>query len=390
MTAELKFLHNEIKKIIAVFVILCAVLVGASDVITASADSSQTDSLIDEQLSDFSTKVNEQLDEAIDSDTKQLMNETGTEKGNLSDFSLSDAIKLFWDKFTGALTEPLRILGRLAAVMILTALVQSVSDGAAAQSFSIVSLLGCITIIYRTVYESFSGVCEYLIRLNEFMLSYIPIYAAVTAAAGNFISGGSYYASAFAVCEIISIVAGRVIMPFLSVFLALSFTAAINPDMRFSQAAESIKNAVQVTLNALMTVFMGLTAIKGFSGAAADNAAARAVKFGASSFIPIIGGSVSEAYSSVYAGIGVIRAGVGTVGIAAAAFMLLQPIVTLICVKITLECARVIADLLGLGAPAELLRSTSYAMSAAISTTLCFSMMFILSTAVLMTISSPS
>ena len=133
-----------------------------------------------------------------------------------------------------------------------------------------------------------------------------------------------------------------------------------------------------------MTIFTGMITIKSFSGAAADGAAARAVKFGASNFIPIIGSSVSEAYSTVYAGVGVIRSSVGTLGIVAAGVMMLKPFAELICIKIVLGMAKLIADLLGACEISELLKSTGYAISAALSTMLCFCMMFIISTAVVM------
>ena len=45
---------------------------------------------------------------------------------------------------------------------------------------------------------------------------------------------------------------------------------------------------------------------------------------------------MSEAWSTVYAGIGLIRTSVGTLGIAVLLFMLLRPLVMLFAVKLTL------------------------------------------------------
>lgn len=312
------------------------------------------------------------------------MRENGAEKGDLSDVTLGSAAAMLWDEITSSAAEPLRVLGRLTAVLILTAVVKSMAQEALAEGYAVIGLLAGMTIVYKSVSGAFGSVCAFLDRLSGFMLSYIPIFASVNAASGSFAAGGAYYASTLGVCELIGFVSNRVIMPFLSLFMALSFTAAINPDMHFSEAAGSVKNAVKVTLTALMTVFTGLISVKSIAGAAADSAASRAVKFGASSFIPIIGSSVSEAYSTVYAGIGVIRSAAGTVGIAAAGLMLIKPIAELILVKATLGAAGLIADMLGLSEPSELIKSTGYAMSAAISTVICFSMMFIVSTAVLM------
>lgn len=343
--------------------------------------------LTDEQsraLDEYSQGITERVNEAIDDKTKQSMGEHGITSSDPSKLTLSGIISSVWEEFTSAITAPIRTLGRLAAIIILATLARSMSVGGVSQTFMTVSVLGCITVIYQTVYAAFDSVCTFLDRLSEFMLAYIPIYASVTAASGSVTSGGSYYASSLGICELIALVSQKVIMPFLSVFLALSFTAAINPDMKFSSAAESIKNAVHFTLTALMTVFTGLISVQSFSGAAADGAAARAVKFGASNFIPIIGGSVSEAYSTVYASVGIIRTGVGTAGIIAVGVMLLKPLVELLCVKLVLGIAKILSDLMGLNEASELLKSTGFAVSAAVSTLLCFSMMFIISTAILM------
>lgn len=363
--------------------LFCAPITGCAE---QQVNESETESAGDAAIVDeYADAVSGQLSSAIDDDTKRLMSDNGVNGSDLSGFGIGELISAVITEFTDSLKEPLRILARIVALMIITAAARSLQpSGGVAGSLTFVTLLGCITVVYGAVYECFSGVCSFLTRLGDFMLAYIPIYASLTAATGGIATGGGYYASALWVCELIAIAADRAVMPLLSLLLAVSFTAAINPDMRFSSAAESIKTAVRVSLTALMTVFSGLITVKSFAASAADNAAARAAKFGASSFIPIIGGSVSEAYSTVAAGLGMIRTGVGTLGITVMVFMLLKPIMTLITIKITLELSRMIADILGIGEVSELMRSTSYAISAAISTTLCFSMMFIISTAIMM------
>lgn len=359
-------------------ILFAAVLFARLPAVTAHAAET------DEQLEDYSARVERQLETAIDEETKQLMEETGSDKGDLSAVTPASIAAALWDRICSSAAEPIKTAGKLTAVLILTALVKCFSQGALLQGFSVISTLASMTIIYQLVYGAFTGVCGFLDKLSAFMLSYIPIYASVTAASGGFAAGGSYYASTIGICEIIGLASRNIIMPFLSLFTALSFTAAINPDMHFAEAASSVKNAVKITLTALMTVFTGLVSLKSISGAAADTAASKMVRFGASSFIPIIGGSVSEAYSTVYAGIGVIRSTVGTIGIAAAGAMLMKPVAELILAKAVLSIGSVISDMLGLTEQSELLKSMGYSMSAAISTVLCFSMMFIISTAVLM------
>ncbi len=367
------------KMILVIGIMLCSAMKLSPVCFAAEAEAP------DSTLDSYAAEIGDRLSEAIDDDTKETMRENGVTGSDISDLGADTVIGAAVRELADSLRAPLTVLAKLTALLIITAAARSLApSGGLASSFSFVTLMGCITIVYSSIYASFAGVCEYLRRLNGFMIAYVPIYASVNAASGGIASGGGYYASALWVCEVIALAADRFIMPFLSVLLAVSFTAAINPEMRFSSAAESMKNAVRITLTALMTMFSGLISIKSFAAAAADNAAARAVRFGAASFVPIIGGSVSEAYSTVQAGVGLIRTSVGTLGISVILFMLISPLVTLISIKLTLECARTIADVLGISEISELLRSAGYAMSAAISTTLCFSMMFLISTAIMM------
>jgi stage III sporulation protein AE len=339
-------------------------------------------------LDDYSETVTSELNEAVDDDTKKTLEENGIDSSDISGVTLFDVISAVVNEFLSALTSPIRILAQLAAIIIILSAVRSISLGGTERAFAMISVLGSVTVIYQSVYSAFENLCKFLDTLCTFMTAYIPIYASVTAASGNYTAGGSYYAAAFGVCELAAFVSNKVVMPFLSVFLAVSFTAAINPDMKFSSAAESLKNTVSLILTALMTIFTGLTSIQGLSGSAADSAASRAVKFSASNFIPIIGGSVSEAYSAVYSGLGVIRSSVGTVGIIAAAAMVLAPLMQILAVRFVASAAGFISDLLGVREISELMKSVGFALSAAASTMLCFCMMFIMSTAVIMLVAA--
>ena len=173
-------------------------------------------------------------------------------------------------------------------------------------------------------------------------------------------------------------------MPFLSIILAISLVSAINPNLQFGGSAESIKKACQWILGGLTTIFVGLLTIQGMTGTATDSIITRTAKFAASSFIPIIGGAVSEAYSTVYSSLGVIRTSVGTIGIIAILIMVLQPVITIIATKFVVSLAQIISGLFNQQECCDFFKSTNAVLSIALSVVICFSLIFIISTAVLM------
>ena len=146
--------------------------------------------------------------------------------------------------------------------------------------------------------------------------------------------------------------------------------------------AESVKKLVIWVLGIVMTLFTGLLSIQSFAGAAADNLSARAVKFAASSFIPVIGGSVSEAYSAVKGSIGVIRTSVGVIGVIIMSVIVAKPLLTLLAVKLAVWIGATINDIFGISNSGGLLKSINSVLSIGVSILAAYSIMFVISTSV--------
>ncbi|MDE6149072.1 MAG: sporulation protein, partial [Ruminococcus sp.] len=108
------------------------------------------------------------------------------------------------------------------------------------------------------------------------------------------------------------------------------------------------------------------------------------VKFAASSFIPVIGGAVSEAYSTIHSSMGVIRTGIGSIGIIIICIMILKPVVTIIAIKFIVSIAQIISGIFEQKECSEFLKSTNAVMSIGLSVVICFSVIFVIATAVLM------
>ena len=106
------------------------------------------------------------------------------------------------------------------------------------------------------------------------------------------------------------------------------------------------------------------------------------VKFAASSFIPVIGGSVSEAYSAVKGSIGVIRTSVGVIGVIIMSVIVAKPLLTLLAVKLAVWIGATINDIFGISNSGGLLKSINSVLSIGVSILAAYSIMFVISTSV--------
>ncbi|MBQ7821942.1 MAG: hypothetical protein IJ391_06655, partial [Clostridia bacterium] len=92
---------------------------------------------------------------------------------------------------------------------------------------------------------------------------------------------------------------------------------------------------------------------------AADTLGARAVRFAASSFIPIVGSAVSEAVRTVSGSISYIRSAAGGICIVVIIIITLPTFVSLMLTRINLALSASLADMLGCERETKMLKEAS-------------------------------
>ena len=367
------------KKIIATVIIVLAVMFTPQGVYADSEE--QNNEYYDRLISE----INEGLSFEGDEDVKTVLednNITLEDPSSAANINAFDVIKHIFESFTAALRSPLIMLGKITAATMLCVLVRSMSaEGTVDKVFTLICVLTTVLVISDTVTDSLYSVKTSMEQMNSFMMSYIPIFSSVATAGGSAAAGAGYYGVMLIICESAGILADTILVPFLSAVLAVTLVSAINPSLDLGSLAESVKKLVIWVLGIVMTLFTGLLSIQSFAGAA-DNLSARAVKFAASSFIPVIGGSVSEAYSAVKGSIGVIRTSVGVIGVIIMSVIVAKPLLTLLAVKLAVWIGATINDIFGISNSGGLLKSINSVLSIGVSILAAYSIMFVISTSV--------
>ena len=366
-----------------VIILILSLLMGFTCSFTAFAeDESSSD------LGELGESINERIRSDTDSDVNGIISEYGlsADGDRASALSFSDVLGKLISRFLGELKAPLKLLGKLIAAAMLCSLAQSLV-GQGSELTEIYRMIGSLAAILA-LSDSLTGCVGLIVssmeNISSFMLAYIPIYASIVASMGNFVSGSSYYASDLFLCECIAFLTQKALMPLMSVLIALSAVGAINPDIKLGGSAAAVKRVIQWLLGILMVVFSGLLTVRNTIGASVDSLKARTVRFAASSFIPIIGGAVSESYSTLRGGLGVIRSGTGTLGIIVIAVLVLRPLLSILAYRAIIAAGAFFCELLGQENMARMLREFGTILSIGTSIMICFSMMFIISTSIIM------
>lgn len=305
----------------------------------------------------------------------------------ISDLSAENIFSSIWDVIVESIPKPLTMLVSVVTVIILCALISNLQEGdELAGTFNTVGVLACSGIIctsFVTLAESAKTAID---GFAAFLSVYIPAFAGIMAANGQTAAGTAYSAVITVAVQVLSQIFTLIIFPLTSCIMGVSVAGAVNPELKINSIADMAKKVVNWGLTLIMTVFTGLLSVQGFVGAAADTVSMKAVKFTVSGAVPIVGGAVSDALSTVKGSLGLIKAATGSYGIIASAVIIIPILISAVLLRTAFIAAASISETLGTSRLTVLLKSGESAVAVIIAMIVCFWLTAVVSTAVMLVI----
>lgn len=353
------------KKIIVVIIFLCSVLFSPSAVSASEIDG------YDELFEDSGVSA---LTDYLPDETAENLEKAGIYSASEEDMANIDFAKIL--ESVVEITEeeskqPLKIGVTVIAAVLLTALLGGIKDSLAdiktAQAAHIaVSVFAALTVL-KPLLTYFSDVIKTIEGANAFEKGFIPVFAAVLAASGQTVTATGSAAAMLTVSEIASSVLCGTVVPFVRVLTAVSAVTAAAPDLNLDSTVAFAEKCIKWLLGIVATVLVAALTISGMVTAAADTVAGKAVKFVVSGSVPIVGGAVGEALTSVKSCIALLKTSVGAFGIIACGYIFLPVIIRGVLWRLTLEGCASISELFSASAVSKLLRSLATAVGVLIS-----------------------
>lgn len=306
----------------------------------------------------------------------------------MTEITPTEVLEYIWNTFKNKLAEPLKILASLLAVMLISVLVNGTEDSLSSKSmsgmFGIISVLISVGIISDSVSSSINTASEALSSGSQFMIGYVPVFAGITASSGSVTSAAAYNFLVIIVSQCATEFFENIVVPILSLCMAIGIVEAINPDFRLSGITEGIKKGITFLIGFIMTIFIGLMSLQSILGASADTLGVKAAKYMVANWVPFVGGAIADTYTTVKHSLGLLRGGAGFLGIAVIFIMVVPPLVEVIAMYMIFSIANIISDLFGATQMKILLKNTGWVLSITLSIMLCFAVMLIISTTILM------
>lgn len=289
--------------------------------------------------------------------------------------SLENALGYLGSLIVEQAAAPLRLLVSLCGVILLCGLSASVSDNSSDRLsglFTTVGVLAGAGMTVAAISEILGRTLELLSTASVFITTFIPIFAGVLSVMGRATTASAINTVTLAATQLFSQLAVNFLAPLCGAIMGLSITGAVHPQLNLSRLGELIKKVVVWGLSLLMTVFMSILSVQTFVTSSADSVLIRTAKFAVSSGVPIVGGTISDAVSTVHGSLALIKSSVGTYGLIAAAVIILPTLINVVCYRLSVTAAEAVSDIFGVKELSSLLKSCGAVMSIIIAVIVCF------------------
>ena len=318
------------------------------------------------------------------------------EGAELYDLSLRTLMELtpgrffptLWRMFLDALVRPLRTLAAMLAIILLCALLETLRTSAWENTisgvFQTVSVLCILTFIAHPILDLIMDTTNTIRQAAGFMIGFIPLFSAALVSAGQPVTGATYSLFLMGACQLVAQVVAQTLIPLMSIYLAICICGAFVPDLNIVQAAGGIKTAVSWTLGLLLTIFVALLSIQTMLSAGADGVTVRATKFLIGNLVPMVGSVLSDGYMAAQGYLRLLKTTVGVYGVIVAAFIFLPTLIRVTIWYLLTKLVAMVGEIAGAGKVSIILRSCSNVLGVLISAILCFALLFIVSTGIIM------
>lgn len=367
-------------KLISAIMLFIAVFTGL-----VSAEG-EKDSLYKEQ---YETAGADSLSEALPDDTRRYFEENGIDPADYNWVSVITADNVFshiWGFLKSGAKAPLKAGAEVTALILIAAALSAAQlKGGSINAALYVAAAAAAGVIAVPVLSSVSAAANALKGISTFMLSFIPVFAVITAASGAAATSVSMSALLLTAAQGVSYISSFVIMPLMGGYMAVSISGSVSPLLKKSGIAVMIKRLALWITAFVSAVFVGILSIQTAVNASADTLSAKAAKFIIGSSVPVAGGVLSEALGTVTASMGLLKSSVGIYGAVACAGVILPLIAELLVWRAVLFVTAAVSELFSLNVIAEILRAADSVISTLIGIMLIAGAMFIISLAIVVT-----
>lgn len=248
-------------------------------------------------------------------DFRQLVADLVRGKADTSPQALLGALgRYFWGEVYGSGV----LIGKLLLLSVILSVLQRLSSAFERAATSQVAYYACFLALAATVVTALGLALKTGREAVEGMVSFVqalvPVLLSLLAATGGVTTAAILHPTLLTGLAVIGTAVKNVVLPLITCGLVLSLVDRLNEGLALSRLADLCRHFGLALLGLLSTAFLGLLTVQGVGGTVASGVALRTAKFATGAFIPVVGGTLADAFEAVIGTSLLVKSAVGIAG----------------------------------------------------------------------------
>ncbi len=243
--------------------------------------------------------------ESTDEQTKEYLEDMGVDELTLEEiFELSPTrvIEFLIDIAFDGGVKIFRNITLIIVVLVITAIACSFlrESDKTEQVVNFVSTLIILSIVVAPISRMITDAVAGIKTSTIFVNAYLPVMTAIIIASKNPALAVTYNSFSLFLSSVISNVANSFLVPCISALLSFNILSSFSFENYRDRIVKAIRKMIVIILSLFSTVYTGLLTTQSILATSSDSVALKGIKFISGAFVPIVGGGVGDAISSVF------------------------------------------------------------------------------------------
>ncbi|MFA7636449.1 MAG: stage III sporulation protein AE [Monoglobales bacterium] len=225
----------------------------------------------------------------------------------------------------------------LCLFVILIVVVLNIITNAAGKDAAVfdLSFYVCYMVVFMMGAVSFKTATEIartsIDELNFFMKAAVPVLGTLMTASGGIVRTTLIGVSIIAITTTVSAIS-TILFPVSTMSALISGVGGLNGDNSLKGFSTALKKASVWGLGIITTIFTTILSTRSFAAVNLDNVTGKTVKYAAGTFVPVVGGMLSETLESIIACGRLVKGAAGGASVIVLLYLCLSPIIKLVAI----------------------------------------------------------
>ena len=314
----------------------------------------ELDENIDDQLNNIDFEELDNIFNNLDEEAKGLFNSTSfydkvmaVLNGELSTDS-SSFFQYIFNLFFDNLLKFVPLLALIVVVSILCSFVGQLSPTGKTSSINKVVYFACfgiiIVLLSTTLKDVITNSSNTILSIQKQMEVIFPILLVMLTSVGGVSTSATIQPMVGILSSGVIYLFNAFVLPIFVFSVIFTIVGNLSNEVKLDKFNKFFSSLFKWVIGGIFTIFLAIIAIKGLTASSVDGISIKTAKFALKTYIPILGGYLSDGFNLILASSMLIKNAVGGVGLLLFLLTIIAPIVNLVVLSLGLKLVAAIVE----------------------------------------------